>query len=584
MSRFSVVENAEVARILDEIADILEVQGESPFRVRAYRRAARTVDGLPEPVDELCRTGALVKLPGIGEKLAATIADVLDRGSAREHALLASKLPLGLLELLRVEPVGPKLVAAAPRYLGVVDFEGFAAAAESGELRHVPRMGPGRLEAIVAAVDRHRARQGKWLLRRGMRYGDLLAARLRAVPGVERVEVAGDVRRRVELVEELCLVAAARVPGPVVDAFLLLPEVGALFARSQTRAEAKLRMGLPVQLRVVAPAWLGAAWLWHTGSAAHRAALGARAVRKGLELREDGLFDRRGVRVAGREEADVYEACGLPFVPPELREDHGELEAAEAGRLPELIEDEDLVGDLHVHSKASADARGELDELAAEARRLGRRYLAFTEHSVSRPLGLGAEALLAQAGRVRALDRRLAGELRLLAGVEVDIKKDGSLDLPADVLAELDWVVGGVHSHFTQGEERMTERLLRAIRSGSLDAISHPTGRRLLARDAYAFDVDRVLEACAAHGVALEVNAQPDRLDLGPELIRRAIGAGVRLVVDSDAHEPGHLSHLFLGTAMARRGWASRGHVVSCEPVEALLERRRARAAPAARV
>jgi len=388
------------------------------------------------------------------------------------------------------------------------------------------------------------------------------------------VEPAGSVRRRKETAGDLDILVAAADPAPPMRAFCDLSEVAAVLAKGPTKATVRLRIGLQVDLRVLPPEAFGAALHYFTGSKAHNIAIRTRAVHRGLKLSEYGVFDREGRRLSGAREEDVFEAVGLPWIPPELREGSGEIEAAESGRLPRLVDERDVLGDLHVHSKASRDARASLEELAEEADRLGRRYLAITDHSRSRPLGLDEKALAEQRERIATLNGQRSGT-RLLAGVEVDILPDGSLDLAPDALAGLDWVVASVHSDFGQPRDQMTDRIVRALRSGVVDVLGHPTGRRIGHRDPYDLDLEAVLETAREEGVALEVNAMPERLDLGDRACRLAKEAGVQVAISTDAHVATHLANVRNGVWVARRGWLAPEDVVNTRPLEELWRSRR---------
>lgn len=560
------MENADVARVLAEMADLLELTGGNPFKVRAYRQAAQLIELLPTPVSELWRSGKLTELPSIGERIAQHIEALLATGRFPEHDRLLAKVPEGLLEVLQVEGVGPKTAALGWKRLRLSDLAGFEMACRNGALAKLPRMGPKRVAAILSAIQRHRARQGRVPLYRALGAAEALAARLRKVRGVEAAEVAGSLRRRKETVADIDLLVSTLDAEPVVRAFRQAAEVKEVLAAGPTKCTARLQNGLQADLRILPPESFGAALHYFTGSKAHNIELRTRALRRGLKLSEYGVFDREGRRLGGATEQEVFEAVGLPWIPPELREGAGELQAAEAGRLPRLLEEGDLLGDLHVHSDASSDARSSLEELVAEAARLGRQYLAITDHSRSRPLGLDGRALLEQARQVRRFGAGNPGAPKLLTGVEVDILADGTLDLPADELGALDWVVASVHSHFSDPPEKLTERMVKAMRSGVVDVLGHPTGRQLGSRDAYAFDFERVLEVAREEHVALELNAQPDRLDLDDRHARRAKEAGVELVISSDAHHASQLGNLRYGVWVARRGWLERGDVLNARP------------------
>ncbi len=569
------MENAEVAKIFAELADLMELTGGNPYKVRAYRQAAQVIDTLPAPVSELWRKGELTAISSIGERIASRIGRLLETGSLADRDELASRVPPGVVELLSVEGVGPKTVAAAWGALGVTDLDALEHACRSGRLSGLPRVGERRAQAILKAIQRYRARRSTRVpLHRAVLYADSICAKLRKVPGVQRAVAAGSVRRRKETVGDLDVLVAATDPAPPMRAFCDLAEVAAVLARGPTKATVRLRVGLQVDLRVLPPESFGAALHYFTGSKQHNIAIRTRAVHRGIKLSEYGVFDREGRRLSGAREEDVFEAVGLPWIPPELREGAGEIEAAEAGRLPHLVEEGDVLGDLHVHSKASSDGRATLEELVEAAGRLGRRYLAITDHSRSRPLGLDEEALAAQREQIAALRDRIS-EPRLLAGVEVDILSDGSLDLPVGALAGADWVVASIHADFTQPPERMTDRIARALRSGVVDVLGHPSGRRIGHRDPYDFDLEAVLEVAREAGVALEVNAMPDRLDLNDRACRLAKEAGVPVAISTDAHVTAHLSNIRNGVWVARRGWLEAKDVVNTRPLEELWRMRR---------
>jgi DNA polymerase (family 10) len=434
-------------------------------------------------------------------------------------------------------------------------------------------MGPVRISAILAAIERHRARAGRMPLHRALEYAEAMLGRLRRVPGVVRAEAAGSLRRRKETVGDIDLLVATANAAPVVRAFTHLSGVAEVLAEGPTKASVRLEAGIQSDLRVLPAESFGAALHYFTGSKSHNIALRTRAMKMGVKLSEYGVFDRHGQRRGGATEEEVFRSVGLPFIPPELREAAGEIEAAEQGRLPRLVEEGDLLGDLHVHSTASSDARSDLEELAAAARKLGRRYIAITDHSRSRPLGLDAEQLAENAAAVRRLDARPGQLPRLLAGIEVDILPSGALDLPEEALAGLVLVVAAVHSHFHDPVEKNTERIVRALRSGVVHVLAHPTGRQIGSREGYALDLVRVLEVARKEGVALEVNAMPERLDLTDVGCRMAKEAGVPVVISSDAHHATHLANLKYGVWVARRGWLEAKDVWNTLPLPELEQR-----------
>jgi DNA polymerase (family 10) len=564
------MENTDVAQVLAEVADLLELTGGNAFKVRAYRQAAQLVELLPTPVSELWRQGKLTELPSIGERLAQHIEELLHTGHFREHDQLLAKVPPGLLELLKVEGVGPKTACLAWKKLHLENLSGFESACRGGAMEKLPRMGKKRVAAILLALDRYRARKGRVPLHRALATAEAIVQRLRTVRGVQAAEVAGSIRRRRETIGDLDLLVCSESPELVVQAFKQAPEVKELTATGPTKCTARLKSGLQADLRILPPASFGAALHYFTGSKAHNIEVRTRAMRRGLKLSEYGVFDREGRRLGGSREEEIFEAVGLPWIPPELREGAGELQAADEGRLPRLLEEGQVLGDLHVHSDTSSDGHSPLEELRTEAARLGRRYLAITDHSKSRPLGLDAQGMRAHAAEIRRVSARSKTGPQLLAGVEVDILPDGNLDLPLEVLAELDWVVASVHAHFSDPPEKMTERMVKAMRSGVVDVLGHPSGRQFEIRDAYAFDFARVLEVAKEEGVALEVNAMPDRLDLDDKHCRLAREAGVSLVISTDAHHASQLGNLRYGVWVARRGWIEADDVLNTLPLTEL--------------
>ena len=571
------MENADVARVLAEVADLLELTGGNAFKVRAYRQAAQIVDLLPSPVSELWREGRLTELPSVGERIAGHIEELLNTGRFAEHDQLLRKVPPGVLEFLRIEGVGPKTASLAWKSLHLEALPALEKACRDGSMEKLPRMGPRRVAAILLALERYQARKGRVPLHRALATAESIAERLRKAPHVRAAEVAGSIRRRRETIGDIDLLVSAVEPEGAIRAFKEAPEVRELTATGPTKCTARLRGGLQVDLRILPPESFGAALHYFTGSKAHNIEVRTRAMRRGLKLSEYGIFDRQGKRLGGATEEEVYDAVGLPWIAPELREGAGELEAADQGRLPRLIEEKDVRGDLHVHSDASSDAHSSLEKLRAEAARLGREYLAITDHSKSRPLGLDATAIREHALAIRRLDSQGKDGPRLLTGIEVDILQDGTLDLPLEILRELDWVVASVHSHFNDPPAKITQRMIRAMRSGVVDALGHPSGRQLGLRDAYGFEFEKVLDVAREEGVALEVNAMPERLDLDDKHCRLAKEAGVGLVISTDAHHASQLGNLRYGVWMARRGWLEKGDVLdtlSWKQLERKLHRR----------
>jgi DNA polymerase (family 10) len=570
------VPNAAIAADLARLADLLELEGANPFRVRAYRNAARVVGDLPTNVAEMLAGGAdLAELPGIGADLAGKIAEIARSGHLALLDETERRSPPGLVELLAVPGLGPRRVQVLSRRLGVRTPSELAAAARAGRIRTLPGFG-ARLEAsLLQAAERQAAAPRRARRAEVEETATALRRDLAGVPGVAAIEVAGSYRRRTETVGDLDLVAAAAEAAPLMARFVAWPGVERVLSQGPTRSSVLLQGGLQVDLRAVPPASYGAALQYFTGSKAHNIALRQRAAERGLKLNEYGLFRGRR-RVAGRSEAEIYRALGLDPMVPELREDRGEIAAAAAHRLPALVEAGEIRGDLHVHTDAS-DGRAPLAAMVEAARALGHRYIAVTDHSRRLAMlhGLDSRRLARQAEAIARLNESLEG-FTVLAGVEVDILEDGRLDLPDGVLGRLDLVVGAVHGAFGLPRERQTERLIRAMDNPHLAILAHPTGRLIGRRAPLDLDLERLLRAARERGCVLEVNGQPERLDLDDQQVRLACEIGVRLALSTDAHSPAELGFMRHAVDQARRGWAGAADIVNtgdCEGLRRALRR-----------
>lgn len=523
------MENAEIARVLEEIGRLLELRGdENPFKSRAYRRAARTIRALDEPIDRIAARQRLESLPGIGPAIGEKIRAFRRTGQIPLHERLRAEMPTGLIELTGVPGLGVKRIRALHETLGIDSIDALDEAARTGRLTRVPGFGPASVARVLSGLERLRSYAGRHRLLDAREAGERLLRRLDRHDGVTRAAIAGSVRRRCEVVHDVDLVAASGDPGPVLDAFVEHPAVEEVEGRSEDAARVRLGGGVPVDLVVVPPDRWAAALVRETGSAGHVARLEFRAESDGTSLEAIGADD---------EEA-LYRALGLTWVPPELREDRGEVGAAASGRGFGLVERSDLRGVVHCHTEWS-DGRTTVRGMAEAAREMGYEYLAVCDHSRSATIagGLPIEDLRRQIEEIRRASDELEG-FEILAGSEVDLLPDGALDYPDEVLAELDLVVASVHSAFRRSREEQTERLLRAFANPWLDVLGHPTGRRLLARDGIAVDMERVLDAAAEHGVALEINGDPRRLELDWRWVGEALDRGIDLSLDPDAHGP----------------------------------------------
>jgi DNA polymerase (family 10) len=571
------VHNADIAAMFEEIADLLEIQGANPFRVRAYRNAARTVEGLGRDLAALVKAGEdLTELPGIGQDLAAKIKEAVETGRLAFLDRLHKELPPAITELLRIPGLGPKRVRALYHDLGVQTLEQLARAAREGRIRELPGFGAKTEEKVLEAVQAHLSSARRFKLAVAAQYAGPLVEHLQKAAGVGRVVVAGSFRRMRETVGDLDILVTTTRPEEAVQRFVAYEEVKEVLSKGSTRASVVLRCGLQVDLRVVTEESYGAALHYFTGSKAHNIAIRRLAQERGLKVNEYGVY-RGEERIAGRTEEEVYATVDLPYIPPELREDQGEIEAARAGRLPHLVELSDLKGDLHAHTKAT-DGKNTLEEMAEAARKMGFEYLAITEHSrrLTVAHGLDPRRLEQQIDEIERLNARLKG-IRLLKGIEVDILEDGRLDLPDSILARLDLVVGAVHSKFDLSRARQTERILRAMEHPFFTILAHPTGRLIEERSPYDVDMLKIVRKAKERGCFLELNAHPERLDLLDVHCRMAKDEGVLVAISSDAHSVLDFSNLRYGVGQARRGWLEAKDVLNARGLKALkplLERK----------
>jgi len=569
------MKNHQVAEIFAAMADMLAIQGESYHRIMAYRRAAENVAVLGRPLEEVWRAGELEAIPGVGKTLAAKIDELMRTGRLEAYEKLQAQVPAGVLALLEVPDVGPKRAALFWKELGITSVEALEQAAREGRLRALAGMGAKSEEKMLAGIEALKRRTGRTLLGVAWPLAHAMLDALREVPGVVQATAAGSLRRMRETVGDMDLLVAAADPEAaqrVMARFRELDQVAEVLLSGPTKTSIRTVDGLQVDLRVLEPARWGTALQYFTGSQAHNIRLRALALERGFSLSEYALKREDGTELLCATEEEVYAALGLPPIPPELREDRGEIEAALEGRLPDLIQVADLKGDLQFHTTWS-DGRQTLLEMAQAAQARGLAYALVTDHSqglgVAR--GLTVADLRRQRAEIAEVSRKLGGTFQLLAGTEVEVRADGTLDFPDEVLAELDVVVAAVHSGLRQDREQVTARILAAIRNPHVDVIAHPTGRLIGEREGADMDMEAVFRAAAETGTALAINAHPTRLDLRDAHVRRAIELGVKLAINSDAHDVSGFAVLPLGVATARRGWATAADVVNTYSVEKVL-------------
>ena len=560
------VDNLAIARVLAEIGDLLEIKNENPFKIRAYRNVADTIAHLGEPIAGMTAADRLA-IPGIGKDLAGKIAELLETGRITYHQELLQEFPPTILDLLRLQGVGPKTVALLYRGLEIRSLDDLERAAREGRIRALKGMGARKEALILKALEERQRFAGRRLLPEAYDTAAALVADLRVHAPDADISIVGSLRRGCETCGDLDILAAG-ASSSLMDAFTGYRLVERVIARGDTKSSVLLWGGFQSDLRLVPADSVGAAQQYFTGSKAHNIALRDRAIQRGLKLNEYGLYRVDDeVRIAGETEEGIYEALGLAFVPSELRENRGEIAAAEAGTLPALIGVQDIRGDLHMHT-TETDGRADAETMAVAARNAGLEYIAITDHSraVAMANGLDETRALEHAHAVRSLNDRLDG-ITVLAGIECDIRPDGSMDLSHDCLSQLDIVIASVHSAFSQDRDTMTDRLLKAIACPWVDVLAHPTGRLILKRDPYSFDTERVFRAAAAAGVAIEINSQIDRLDVDDAHARLARERGAQIVIDSDAHSPVALANLRWGVTVARRAWLAPNDVLNTRPL-----------------
>lgn len=564
------MENAQIAAALDEIADLLEIREANQFRIRAYRDAARTVRDLSERLaDRVANDSDLSRLPNIGKSTADKIRELVQTGTCKRLEELRTESAGELTELLEVPGLGPKKVKALHAELGVENLNELKQAAENEQVREVEGMGPKTERAILEGIEHLQEHAGRIRLKEAAEYVELLGRHLDNIDGIDNWQIAGSFRRQKETVGDLDVVVQAADRGQVADRIADHESVADVIGKGHDKVRVRLANGLNVDFLFFEQPEFGSAMLYFTGSKAHNIKLRKWAREKDRKLNEHGLFKGKK-RLAGETEQSVYRKFGLPWIPPELREDRGEIEAACKDQLPTLLELDDIRGDLHAHTNES-DGSQTIDEMAQAAIDRGYDYLALTDHSkaVHVANGLDEDRLRKHADRIRAAGSELSN-FTLLAGVEVDIMKRGDLDLDDKILADLDWVNASIHSHFRLSQKDMTERVLAAIRSGVVHCIGHPLGRQIGTREPIQLDLDRIFEACVEHNVCLEINSYPDRLDLPDIHCQRAREAGVKFVISTDAHKIDDLAFICFGVSVARRGWLEKKDVLNTSTIRTL--------------
>jgi len=572
------VDNKAIAGILYETADLLEIDGQDSFRIRSYRNAAQAIEALPQQVrDLIAEPKKLLEVPGIGKGMLANMQDLLKEGRLKLHTEMLEKYRPSMLQLLKIQGLGPKTIALIWSAYQVCDVEGVEKLAREGKIRELPRMGEKQEQKLLKAIEDYHRISGRYLLDAAGQLADKLIEYLRALPGVEKATPAGSLRRGRETIGDLDIL----VTGPsccdadsrqqLIASLINFPGLMEIIAQGDNKVSFRQRNGMQVDVRLLPPESFGAAMQYFTGSKAHNVALRQRALKMGYTLSEYALATLEGEKpVAQKTEEEIYAKLKLDYIPPELRENLGEIEAAANHTLPVLIAQSDIQGDVHMHT-VETDGRNTIEEMAEAARARNYKYMAITDHSKNLAFanGLDDKRALEHIKRIRAVSDEFQKDSagpRIFAGIEVDILADGSLDLSDSVLAEMDIVIASVHSHFNQDHAQMTDRILKAISNPNVSLIGHPTGRLLLRRDAYQCDVDAIIKAAAQHKVAMELNAYPDRLDLCDTHLRLAKQHGVKIVINTDSHHTSHLEKIRYGILQARRAWLTKEDVLNTLP------------------
>jgi len=567
------MKNTEIAKVFQDMADLLELKGENPFKIRAYQRAARAIEHLPKELEIAVEEGEdLQAIPGVGEAIAKKITELVTTGKLRVYEELKAEFPEGITALLEIPGIGPKTAKKLSTELGIKSVDELEQAIKDGRVARLFRLGEKTAENILQQIQALRRKDQRIPIGEALPVVDEVLNALRTIPGVKNLTAAGSLRRFRETVGDIDLMGTADNPEEVIKAFVSLPQIRQVLAQGPTKASVILPGGLQADLRMVEHDSFGSLLQYFTGSKQHNIALRTKEQKRGLKLSEYGITDlsTNNLEKFATEE-EFYHRLGLQYIPPELREDQGEIELAEKGALPRLIELSDIKGDFHVHTKWS-DGHDTIEDMVKAARALGYKYIAITDHSVGRGIakGLNEERLRQQIEEIKQLNQKL-GDFRILTGIEVDIRADGTIDLPDGLLAELDVVIAAIHSAMTQSEEQITRRLINAIENPHVDIIAHPTCRLIGEREPAAVDMEAVFKAALRNNKALEINAMPDRLDLKDTHIYRARELGIKLALGTDAHSTAQLGFMRFGIGIARRGWCQAEDVLNTRPLEEVL-------------
>jgi len=564
------MQNQDIANIFHEIADILEIQNENRFRIRSYRNAALAIENLSEGLDSIYKKNTLKDIPGIGESIAQKIEELLKTGKCSFHSELLKEIPHGVIDIMRVPGVGPKHAMLAYKELGVDSINRLRRSAEAGKLELLPGMGSKLQEKILKGIEQLSVSEGKFKLIVAFKYAEAIARELKKVKAVKRLEFAGSLRRKKEMVGDIDILIISSEPQKVMDAFVKVDGIKEVLAKGSTKSSAILNCGLQVDVRVLDEESFGAAFYYFTGSKEHNVTVRDMAKKSGLKINEYGVF-KGSKKIAGRSEEEIFKALKLEYIEPELRENRGEVQAAKEGRLPVLVQESDLRGDFHMHTRES-DGRNTIEEMAKAGMEKGLEYIAITDHSkaVTVARGKDEKELLKHFERIDKVNKKLKS-FRILKGVEVDIKSDGSLDLEDWFLKQCDVVIAAIHSRFEMPQGQMTKRIIKALSNKNVDILAHPTGRLLKERQPYAVDIEDIFKTAKDFNVAMELSAYPDRLDLNDIHCKLAKDMGLKIAVGTDSHGANQLDNMRWGVYTAKRGWLEKEDILNTLPVDKIL-------------
>jgi DNA polymerase (family 10) len=568
------LKNLELSQIFEQIAKILKIKGENHFKIRAYEKITLVLENLPIDIETIYQQGVLNNIPGVGTGIAKKIEEFLTTGKLEYYEKLKETIPTGVIELLDIPEVGPKTAKLLYEKLEVDNIEKLERAIKEHQIKDLPGMGEKSETNILRGIELYKRRKERFLLGRALPLAEEMVESLSQLKETNKISFAGSLRRKKETIGDIDILVTSQNPEKIMKTFTSLPQVREILSEGPTKSSIITKDDLHIDVRVVEPVSFGAALQYFTGSKAHNIKLRELALKRGLKINEYGVFEvESGNRIAGEKEEEVYQALNLPFIPPELREDRGEIEAAQENRLPQLIEYSQIKGDLHLHTKWS-DGAHTIKQMAEAAQKIGYKYIAITDHSQSLKFagGLIEERLREQVEEIQKLNQELK-DFTILSGIEVDIKSDGSLDFSDEILSKLDVVIAAIHSGFKQESKIITERIIKAMQNRFVNIIAHPTGRLIGYRESYQVDINEMMEVAAKTGTILEINSYPERLDLNDIYCRMAKEKGVQLAIETDAHSIEGLTFMDLGVAVARRGWLEEKEVINTLPLDKLLKR-----------